>query len=37
VRVVRDGLQLIGDLFAVRRRAGQGAYDLTPAESHILG
>jgi dolichyl-phosphate beta-glucosyltransferase len=36
VRVVRDGLQLVGDLFAVRRRASQGAYDLTPDEAAVL-
>lgn len=32
VRVVRDGLRLVRDVFAVRRRARAGVYDLTSGE-----
>jgi hypothetical protein len=32
VRVVRDGIRLVRDVFVVRRRARAGDYDLTSGE-----
>jgi hypothetical protein len=36
VRVVHDGLRLVRDVFAVRRRARVGEYDLTATERAAL-
>lgn len=33
VRVVADSLEMVGDLLRIRRWAGRGVYDLSPAEA----
>jgi len=37
VRVALDALRMVRDVFLIRRWAGEGAYDLTPAEAARFG